>query len=231
MRKCGVGDLLLCEEQENTTAAGFGANIGASESGAAGVIVEMVSTEARTQKEGAGGGGDDGGAGEDAEEDGEVSQKSSKKSGPLNMATRLRIMDDCSEEDRHAASPGNRLDEIMDGVEKRSIVVMTGLREKYALATIKGEVDRDFSGDYSLIGLAPENIIVVALRTPLVVMRFAAQFKIERWSHASPGSTVTDSGTVVELEAPNVEYCKIQDQQEVIALLNAHGMPYLRPNV
>ena len=73
------------------------------------------------------------------------------------------------------------------------------------------------------------NTVVVALRTPLVVMRFAAQFKIERWSQALPGSTVTDSGTVVELESPNVEYCKMQEHQEVLELLDKNGMVYVRP--
>eukprot|EP00946_MAST-07B_sp_MAST-7B-sp1_P004426 g4426.t1 len=145
------------------------------------------------------------------------------------LTQQLRTIDDCSEEDQYRASPGNRLDEILDGDEDRCAVIMTGLGDKYTLAMIRNEVDRDFRGDYSLIGLATAaNMIVVVLRTPLVVMRFAAQFKIEKWSQAIPGSTVTDSGTVVELEAPNVEYCRIQDEDTLAKLFTKHGLPFYK---
>ena len=46
----------------------------------------------------------------------------------------------------------------------------------------------------------------------MAVMRFVAQFKIERWSdEGSPGTTVTNSGTIIEMEKPNIEYSKIQN--------------------
>ena len=219
------------QEQESFMEPDLGVNDGVGETDEANIAIELVNSVTQEQVEVDGGDKSaSGDAGTDGEA-GEASQNRSKKSVPkLEIAACLRIMDDCSDDDRQAASPGNRLDEIMDGVEKRCIVIMTGLQRKYSLAAIKAEVDRDFLGDYTLLGLVPEaNTVVVALRTPLVVMRFAAQFKIERWSQALPGSTVTDSGTVVELESPNVEYCKMQEHQEVLELLDKNGMVYVRP--
>ena len=139
----------------------------------------------------------------------------------------LRIGNEDSVARRHAL-PINLLDEIMGTKEKRCVVVMSGLKVRYSLAAIQREVDREFTGDYNLIAVAPgPNLIVVELKSPLIVMRFAAQFKIERWSDPPTASTrVTDSGTIIEVEAPQVEYCKIQDRSELVDFFGTFSIPY-----
>ena len=38
---------------------------------------------------------------------------------------------------------------------------------------------------------------------------------------------MTDSGTVVELQAPSVEYCKIQELEALVAMLKKHDLPFI----
>ena len=161
-------------------------------------------------------------------EEGSTGDTLVKSDAKPTLEDQLRFNKGSSEQERHDASPGNRLDQILEGAEARCVVIMTGFRARYSLAAIQREVDRDFAEDYKLIALASTaSIVVLQLRTPLVVMRFAAQFKIERWSEGSPGTKITDSGRVVELEAPNVEYCKIQDHDRLVSLMKSLDVQYL----
>ena len=89
---------------------------------------------------------------------------------------------------------------------------------------MKREVDREFLGNYKLIAVPSDlPIVIVELKRPIAVMRFVAQFKIERWSdEGSPGTTVTNSGTIIEMEKPNIEYSKIQNHEKLLQFIHTY---------
>ena len=122
------------------------------------------------------------------------------------------------------ASPVNCLDNIMNSTENRCVLLMTSLNYKYSLAAMKREVDREFLGNYKLIAVPSDlPIVIVELKRPIAVMRFVAQFKIERWSdEGSPGTTVTNSGTIIEMEKPNIEYSKIQNHEKLLQFIHTY---------
>ena len=70
-------------------------------------------------------------------------------------------------------------------------------------------------------------VVIVELKRPMAVMRFAAQFKIERWSDGPPGKTITDSGTILDKEIPTIEYSKIQTHEEILKFIQDYDVPYV----